>query len=146
MLAQSAFLLALVPKQLRDGEPFERLLVAALMRGHHACKGRSHFRTQRHPAIALVGEVVKLGNDLFAALGRVEFQGFERWPVVFAKGITAGHRAPLFEDVITSIGAPGVLGRQRFWIEIAKARQTFHWKIKKALGNWRAPERITKRR
>src|SRR5438132_1694197 len=121
MLAESAFLLALVPKKLGDGKPFDRLFVIALVRGHHARECGSHFRTERDGAIAFIREIVELRDDLFPALGREEIERFEGRAIILAKAIGSRHRAPLLEEVIASISAPDILSRQRIWIKIAKA-------------------------
>src|ERR1019366_7968965 len=77
-LAQAALLLTLVAKELRQGEPFERLLVAPLVGGNHTRQGGGHLRAQRNLALAFIHEVVKLPDDFRAALGGEEFQRFER--------------------------------------------------------------------
>ena len=60
MFAQPAALLLFVTKELADGEPFERLLEFAFVRGNHASKRRRKLRAHRHFAFALVGEIKKL--------------------------------------------------------------------------------------
>src|SRR5437773_10595599 len=57
MLAEPAFLLAFVAKELGDTEPFERFLVTPLVRGDHAGQSRRHFRPERYFAFAFVDEV-----------------------------------------------------------------------------------------
>ena len=123
VLAQAAFLLALVAEELGQGEPFDRLLVAPLVGGDHARQGGGHLRAQRHLALALVCEIVELPDDFLAALGGEELQRFEGRAVVFAKAVAPGHAAPLVEDVLARVGAPQVRLRQRLGIKIAKPGQ-----------------------
>ena len=126
MFAQPAFLLALIAEELRDGEPFDRLSVVTLVSGDHAGERRRHFRSQRHGPVAFVGEVVELPDNFVAALGGVKLERFERRAVVFAEAVAARDPAPGVEDVIADVGAPHILMRERFGIEIAETRQTFH--------------------
>ena len=73
VLAQTPFLLALVTEKLRQGEPFEWLLVAPLVGGNHSRQGGRHLRAQGHFAPAFVREVVELPDDFLAALGSEQF-------------------------------------------------------------------------
>src|ERR1700758_2132291 len=105
MLAQSAALLFFVPEELADGEPFERFLEFALVRGDHASKRGRELWAQRHFALAFVGEVKKLIDNFCAALFFVKLCGFKRRPFPFHKTVTASNFPPPREDVI----APGAL-------------------------------------
>src|SRR5207249_12214525 len=127
VFAQPAFLLALITEELREGEPFDRLSVVARVRGDHTGQRRRHFRSQRHGAVAFVGEVVELADDFVAALGGVELERFEWRAVVFAEAVAARDGTPVVEDVITHVRAPSrVAGRERFGIKVAETRQSFH--------------------
>src|SRR5262245_43991562 len=126
MLAQAAFLLALVAEQLRDGEPLDGFFVGTFVRRNHARQRGCHFRPKRNSALALVGEIVELADDLVAALGGEELERFEWRAIVFAKAVTPCGGTPAVEDVLARIGAPHVAVRERFGIEIAKAGQSIH--------------------
>ena len=126
VFAQPALLLAFVAKELRDGEPFDRLFVVARVSRNHAGESGGHFRAQCHGALALVRELVELSDDFTAALGRVQLERFERGAVVFAEAVAARYVPPIFKDVIAGIRAPHVLVRERLRIKIAETRQTFH--------------------
>ena len=126
MFPQAAFLLSFVAEQLGQGEPFNGLLIIALVRGNHAGQGGSHFRAQRDGASALVRKVVELPHNLLAALGGEEFQGLERRAVVLPERIAPGGRPPFFEDVLAGVRAPHIHMRQRFGIKVSKSGQSFH--------------------
>src|ERR1051326_2260925 len=100
MLAQSAALLFFVPKELADGEPFERFLKLALVGGDHASKRGRQLRAQRHFAVALVFEIKKLIDNLYAALFFVKLCGFERRPFPLNKAVTTRHFPPARKNVI----------------------------------------------
>src|SRR6516164_1343478 len=112
MLAQSPALLFFVPEELADGEPFERFLELALVRGDDASKRGRELRAQRHFAVAFVGEIKELIDNFCAALFFVELCGFEQRPFPFDKTVTTSHFPPAREHVI----APGAVLRK----EIAK--------------------------
>src|SRR5438477_39441 len=105
MLAETAALLFFVAEKLADGEPFERFLELALMRGNNASKRGRELRTQRHLAFAFVGEVKKLIDNFWAALFFVKLRGFEGRPFPFDKTVATSHFPPARENVI----APGAL-------------------------------------
>src|SRR5882724_3034050 len=126
MLAQAAFLLALVAEQLRNREPLDRLFVITFVRGDHARKRRRHFWSQRNLPFAFVHEVVKLANNFIATFGGEEFERFERWAVVFAETVAARDGSPFFKDELSRVGTPRVGMRKRFGIKIAESGQSFH--------------------
>ena len=109
VLPQPAPLLALVPEQLGNREPANRLAEPVGPLGDHAREGRSHLGAERHLAPALVGEVIELGHDLRPALLGVEIEGLERGAVVFLETVAAGHPAHGLEDV----GPEGKLFREK---------------------------------
>src|SRR5881296_654947 len=114
MLAQAALLLPLVPKELRDGKPFDRFFVAPLVRRDHSRQSGRHFRPQRDGAFAFVDEVIKLGDDLLAAFDREELQRFQRRAVIWPESITAGSALPALKNILPGVGAPDIGMRQRF--------------------------------
>ena len=109
MLAQPAALLPLVAEQLRDREPADRLPEPVGARRDHARQCRRHLRPQRDLPPALVLEAVELPDDLVAALGRVQLQRLEWWPVVLLEAVPGCHRPPGREDVRPD----GMFGRER---------------------------------
>src|SRR5207249_4157323 len=73
VFAEPAFLLALVPEELRDGKPFHRLFVTALVGRDHPGQRRRHLRSQGDVAFALIFKVVKLADYFRTALGSEQF-------------------------------------------------------------------------
>src|SRR5580765_2224287 len=122
MLAQAAFLLSLIAKELRNGKPFDRFPITALVGGNHPRQGWGHLGPECDSAFTLIHEIVELPDNLCAALSRVEFQRFQRWPVELMEGITPRHGTPAIENVIADVGTPNILLGQRLWIEVTKAR------------------------
>ena len=80
MFAQPAALLFFVAKTLRDREPLQRLAEFAFMRRDDAREGRRQLRAQRDFALAFVGEIEELRDDLRAALFFVKLGRFENGP------------------------------------------------------------------
>ena len=105
MLSETAALLFFVPEELADGEPFERLLELAVVRGDDASERGCELRAQRHFALAFVGEIKKLIDNFCATLFFVKLCGFKRRAFPFDKTVPTGYFAPAREDVI----APGAL-------------------------------------
>src|SRR4051812_30280330 len=114
MLPQPAALMTFVSKKLRDGEPLQRFLISALVRGGHACQGRRHLRTQSNLAVAFVFEIVKLPDDFIAAFGREKFERLQRRSIVLTKSVSPSHGAPGVEYVLPRVSTPKVGLRQRF--------------------------------
>src|SRR5436190_2063970 len=100
MLAQPSLLLTLVAEELWNCEPLDRFLIGAFRSRHHPRQSRRHFRAQRHRALALVCEIVKLPDNFIAALRGEKFQRLQRWSVIFAESISTRDFAPLAKDVI----------------------------------------------
>src|SRR5690242_10416728 len=100
MLAQSAALLFFVPEKLADGEPFERFLEFALMSRNDARKRWRQLGPQRHFALAFIGEIKKLIDNLRAALFFVKLGGLQNRAFPFHKAIAARDLAPAREYVI----------------------------------------------
>ncbi len=115
MLPEPAALLPLVPEELRDREPADRLLepVGALRR--HPRQRGGHLRAKRHLPPALVGEGVQLRDDFLPALVGVEIQRLERRAVVLLEAVPARHPAHGVEEV----GPEGEVLREK----IPKARE-----------------------
>ncbi len=126
MLAQAAFLLAFVAVKLGNREPFNRLFVLALVRGHHARERGRHFRAERDVPFALVCKIVKLSDDFIAAFGGEQFQRLERRAIVFAKIIAARHFAPFIKDILAGGGAPNIGVRQWLRVKVTETWQSFH--------------------
>src|ERR1051325_7338796 len=126
MFTEPAFLLAFVAEELRKREPFDGLFVTSLMCRNHTGQRWSHFGAQRNFAIPFVFKVIELTDDFGAALGGVKFERFEWRAVIFAKAITAGHVAPLIENVLAGVGAPHVRMWERFGIEVPESGQAVH--------------------
>src|SRR5204863_1886042 len=72
VLTQPSLLLALIAEHLRDAIPLDRFAKRTAARTNHSCQGRRHLRPQRHLALALIDEVVKLANDLVPRLSLIE--------------------------------------------------------------------------
>src|SRR5690606_40836574 len=87
MLPQTSALRPLVPEELRDREPADRLPEARRTGADHPRERRRHLRPQRHGTAALVLEVVELPHDLFAALLDVELERLERRTVVLLEPV-----------------------------------------------------------
>ena len=126
MLAQAPFLLALIAKELRQGEPFERLFVPPLTGGDHARQRGRHFRAKRNLPLAFIGEMVELADDFLAALSGEEFQWFQWGTIVFVETVAPRQAAPSIENILACIRTPQAGLRQWFGIKIAKTRQSFH--------------------
>src|SRR5437763_15459921 len=94
MLAQSAALLFFVPEELADGEPFERLLELAVVRGDDASERGRELRAQRHFAFAFVGEIKQLIHNFCATLFFVKLCGFERRASSFDETVPTGYFVP----------------------------------------------------
>jgi len=99
VLAQPAALLALIPEELRNREPADRLLEPVGALRHHTRQRGGHLRPQRDGPPPLVRKGVELPDDLRAALVRVQLQGLQRRAVVFLEGVAPGHPAHRLEDV-----------------------------------------------
>ena len=99
MFAQAAALLFFVAKKSADGKPFEGLLEFALVRGNDASERGREFRTQRYLALAFVGKIEKLIDNLRAALFCIQFSGLEDGAIPFNEAIAPSHFAPARENV-----------------------------------------------
>ena len=111
---------ALVAEVIGRAEPFQRLAVGALLRDDHAREGGGHLGPQRDLALAAVGELVELTEDLGAALVflRVELHRLEHGAVHLDEAVAARDAAPAVEHVAA---AGAVLG-----IEVTKSGQRAH--------------------
>jgi hypothetical protein len=126
VFAQPALLLAFVPEELGDAEPFDWLLVVACVRGDEAREGGGHLGPKRHISPAFVGEMVELANDFFTALGGEELKWFEWGAIVFLEAVLVGDAAPRLEQVLPGTGAPRLRRRHGRRAEITKAGETIH--------------------
>src|SRR5262245_33651066 len=100
MFAQSSPLLFFVTEKLTSGEPFERFLEFALVRGDHASQRRRELGTHGHFAFAFISKVEKLIDDFRAALFLVQLGRFQHRAVPFNEAVTPRNFAPASKDVI----------------------------------------------
>src|SRR4029077_4271014 len=100
MFAQPPALLFFVAEKSTDGKPFQRLFEFALVRGNHTSERWRELRTQRHFALAFVGKIEKLIDNLRAALFCIQFSRLEDGAIPFDEAIASRHLAPAREDVI----------------------------------------------
>ena len=107
-------LLALVPEQLGDGEPPDRLFQGLCPRPNHSRERGRHFRSQGDAPVTLVREFVELADDFLSALRRVQLQRLERRSIVLLEAIATRDLAPGREDVV----AEG----EFFGVKVAKSR------------------------
>jgi hypothetical protein len=154
VLAQAPLLLAFVAKQLRNGEPLDRLFVVPFMRRDHSGQARRHLRPESNLPVAFVPEVIKLPDNLAAALGGEQLQRLHRRAVIFAEPVSSRRLPPFGEDVLSGVRAPDIGLRKRFRIKITKAGQTFHksppnvkagrekekWNKRRGFFPWKNPE------
>src|ERR1044071_3040754 len=103
MLTQAPLLLAFVPKELREGKPFDRLFIATLVGRHHAGQARGHLRTQGDIPLAFVLEIIELTDDFLAAFGSKQFERFQGRAVVLSKAVTACDRSPGIKEVLPRV-------------------------------------------
>src|SRR5437762_12768048 len=107
MFAQPAALLFFVTKELADGEPLERFLKCALVRGDDARQGWCQLWPHRHFAIAFVGEIEKLIDNFRAAFLAVEIGRLEHWAVPFDETVAARDLTPVRKAVIPGSAVVG---------------------------------------
>ena len=115
VLAQPSLLLAFVAKQLGHRKPANGLAQGVRLCRHHTCQRRRHFGTQRNVAVTFVLEIVKLSDDLFAALARVELEGLQRRSVVLDETVFPRDVTPHRHEIIA--------GGQLFRIKVSKSGQ-----------------------
>ena len=107
MFAQPAALLFFVTKELADGEPLERFLKCALVRGDDARQRWCQLWPHRHFAIAFVGEIEKLIDNFRATFLAVEIGRLEHWTVPFDETVAARDFTPARKDVIPGSAVVG---------------------------------------
>jgi hypothetical protein len=82
-------------------------------RRDYAGERRSHFGAERDLAVALVGEVIELADDLVAALFGVQLEGLQGRTIVFDESVSPRDITPDRHEVVA--------GGQLLGIEVAKS-------------------------
>src|SRR6478672_5231997 len=100
MFSEPALLLALVAKELGNGEPANGLAHRIRFRGDHPGESGSHLGSEGHVAVALVFEVVELPDDFVAALSGIELERFQRWTIVLDESVSPRHITPDGHEVV----------------------------------------------